>query len=109
MKIHENETLINRNKMRIEELTIQMEGSQEIKEQWKEQNKIRQEIQQQNEMLKLENNKLQNHISNYAQSLKEKSKELEAMEHLSEETSIYINARLFYVTNSLIRQNYSIN
>ena len=39
MKIHENETLINRNKMRIEELTIQMEGSQEIKEQWKEQNK----------------------------------------------------------------------
>ena len=79
MKIHENETLINRNKMRIEELTIQMEGSQEIKEQWKEQNKIRQEIQQQNEMLKLENNKLQNHISNYAQSLKEKSKELEAM------------------------------
>lgn len=26
--------------MRIEELTIQMEGSQEIKEQWKEQNKI---------------------------------------------------------------------
>ena len=66
MKIHENETLINRNKMRIEELTIQMEGSQEIKEQWKEQNKIRQEIQQQNEMLKLENNKLQNHISNYA-------------------------------------------
>ena len=39
MKIHENETLINRNKMRIEELTIQMEGSLEIKEQWKEQNK----------------------------------------------------------------------
>ncbi len=63
MKIHENETLINRNKMRIEELTIQMEGSQEIKEQWKRQIKIRQEIQQQNEMLKLENNKLQNHIS----------------------------------------------
>ena len=31
MKIHENETLINRNKMRIEELTIQMEGSLEIK------------------------------------------------------------------------------
>ena len=83
MKIHENETLINRNKMRIEELTIQMEGSLEIKEQWKEQNKIRQEIQQQNETLKLENNNLQNHISNYAQSLKEKSKELEAMEHLS--------------------------
>ena len=48
-------------------------------EQWKEQNKIRQEIQQQNEMLKLENNKLQNHISNYAQSLKEKSKELESV------------------------------
>ena len=58
--------------MRIEELTIQMEGSLEIKEQWKEQNKIRQEIQQQNETLKLENNNLQNHISNYAQSLKEK-------------------------------------
>ncbi|MCQ4912829.1 hypothetical protein NE694_22580, partial [Phocaeicola vulgatus] len=67
--------------MRIEELTIQMEGSLDIKEQSKEQNKIRQEIQQQNETLNLENNNLQNHISIYAQSLKEKSKELEAMEH----------------------------
>ena len=103
MKIHENETLINRNKMRIEELTIQMEGSQEIKEQWKEQNKIRQEIQQQNEMLKLENNKLQNHISNYAQSLKEKSKELEAMEHLSEENQ-YLHKREAFLCNQLIKQ-----
>ena len=103
MKIHENETLINRNKMRIEELTIQMEGSQEIKEQWKEQNKIRQEIQQQNEMLKLENNKLQNHISNYAQSLKEKSKELEAMEHLSEENQ-YLHKREAFLCNQLINQ-----
>lgn len=108
MKIHENETLINRNKMRIEELTIQMEGSQEIKEQWKEQNKIRQEIQQQNEMLKLENNKLQNHISNYAQSLKEKSKELEAMEHLSEENQ-YLHKREAFLCNKLINQTELFN
>ena len=108
MKIHENETLINRNKMRIEELTIQMEGSQEIKEQWKEQNKIRQEIQQQNEMLKLENNKLQNHISNYAQSLKEKSKELEAMEHLSEENQ-YLHKREAFLCNQLIKQTQLFN
>lgn len=108
MKIHENETLINRNKMRIEELTIQMEGSQEIKEQWKEQNKIRQEIQQQNEMLKLENNKLQNHISNYAQSLKEKSKELEAMEHLSEEKQ-YLHKREAFLCNQLINQTELFN
>lgn len=108
MKIHENETLINRNKMRIEELTIQMEGSQEIKEQWKEQNKIRQEIQQQNEMLKLENNKLQNHISNYAQSLKEKSKELEAMEHLSEENQ-YLRKREAFLCNQLINQTELFN
>ena len=108
MKIHENETLINRNKMRIEELTIQMEGSQEIKEQWKEQNKIRQEIQQQNEMLKLENNKLQNHISNYAQSLKEKSKELEAMEHLSEENQ-YLHKREAFLCNQLIKQTELFN
>ena len=108
MKIHENETLINRNKMRIEELTIQMEGSQEIKEQWKEQNKIRQEIQQQNEMLKLENNKLQNHISNYAQSLKEKSKELEAMEHLSEENQ-YLQKREAFLCNQLINQTELFN
>lgn len=60
-------------------------------------------------MLKLENNKLQNHISNYAQSLKEKSKELEAMEHLSEENQYLHKREAFYVTNSLIRQNYSIN
>ena len=108
MKIHENETLINRNKMRIEELTIQMEGSLEIKEQWKEQNKIRQEIQQQNEMLKLENNKLQNHISNYAQSLKEKSKELEAMEHLSEENQ-YLHKREACLCNQLIKQTELFN
>ena len=114
MKIHENETLINRNKMRIEELTIQMEGSQEIKEQRKEQicesltNKIRQEIQQQNEMLKLENNKLQNHISNYAQSLKEKSKELEAMEHLSEENQ-YLHKREAFLCNQLINQTELFN
>ena len=108
MKIHENETLINRNKMRIEELTIQMEGSLEIKEQWKEQNKIRQEIQQQNEMLKLENNNLQNHISNYAQSLKEKSKELEAMEHLSEENQ-YLHKREAFLCNQLIKQTELFN
>ena len=108
MKIHENETLINRNKMRIEELTIQMEGSQEIKEQWKELNKIRQEIQQQNEMLKLENNKLQNHISNYAQSLKEKSKELEAMEHLSKENQ-YLHKREAFLCNQLIKQTELFN
>ena len=108
MKIHENETLINRNKMRIEELTIQMEGSLEIKEQWKEQNKIRQEIQQQNEMLKLENNNLQNHISNYAQSLKEKSKELEAMEHLSKENQ-YLHKREAFLCNQLIKQTELFN
>ena len=108
MKIHENETLINRNKMRIEELTIQMEGSLEIKEQWKEQNKIRQEIQQQNETLKLENNNLQNHISNYAQSLKEKSKELEAMEHLSKENQ-YLHKREAYLCNQLIKQTELFN
>ena len=108
MKIHENETLINRNKMRIEELTIQMEGSLEIKEQWKEQNKIRQEIQQQNETLKLENNNLQNHISNYAQSLKEKSKELEAMEHLSEENQ-YLHKREAFLCNQLIKQTELFN
>lgn len=108
MKIHENETLINRNKMRIEELTIQMEGSLEIKEQWKEQNKIRQEIQQQNETLKLENNNLQNHISNYAQSLKEKSKELEAMEHLSKE-NLYLHKREAFLCNQLIKQTELFN
>lgn len=108
MKIHENETLINRNKMRIEELTIQMEGSLEIKEQWKEQNKIRQEKQQQNETLKLENNNLQNHISNYAQSLKEKSKELEAMEHLSKENQ-YLHKREAFLCNQLIKQTELFN
>lgn len=108
MKIHENETLINRNKMRIEELTIQMEGSLEIKEQWKEQNKIRQEIQQQNETLKLENNNLQNHISNYAQSLKEKSKELKAMEHLSKENQ-YLHKREAFLCNQLIKQTELFN
>lgn len=108
MKIHENETLINRNKMRIEELTIQMEGSLEIKEQWKEQNKIRQEIQQQNETLRLENNNLQNHISNYAQSLKEKSKELEAMEHLSKENQ-YLHKREAFLCNQLIKQTELFN
>ena len=108
MKIHENETLINRNKMRIEELTIQMEGSLEIKEQWKEQNKIRQEIQQQNETLKLENNNLQNHISNYAQSLKGKIERTEAMEHLSKENQ-YLHKREAFLCNQLIKQTELFN
>lgn len=108
MKIHENETLINRNLMRIEELTIQMERSKEIKEQWKEQNKIRQEIQQQNELLKQENNELQNHISDYAQSLKEKSKELETMKHLSEENQ-YLHKREAFLCNELIKQTVLFN
>lgn len=103
MKIHENETLISLNQMRIEELTIQMEKNKEIKEQWKEQNKIRQEIQQQNEILKQENNELQNHISGYAQSLKEKSKELETMKHLSEENQ-YLHKRETFLCNQLINQ-----
>lgn len=103
MKIHENETQISRNQMRIEELTIQMERDKEIKEQWKEQNKIRQEIQQQNEVLKQENNELQNNISGYAQSLKEKSKELETMKHLSEENQ-YLQKREVFLCNELINQ-----
>ena len=71
-------------------------------------NKIRQEIQQQNETLKLENNNLQNHISNYAQSLKEKSKELEAMEHLSKENQ-YLHKREAFLCNQLINQTELFN
>ena len=59
-------------------------------------------------MLKLENNKLQNHISNYAQSLKEKSKELEAMEHLSEENQ-YLHKREAFLCNQLIKQTELFN
>ena len=59
-------------------------------------------------MLKLENNKLQNHISNYAQSLKEKSKELEAMEHLSEENQ-YLHKREAFLCNQLINQTELFN
>ena len=73
-----------------------------------EKNKIRQEIQQQNETLKLENNNLQNHISNYAQSLKEKSKELEAMEHLSKENQ-YLHKREAFLCNQLIKQTELFN
>ena len=108
MKIHENETLINRNKMRIEELTIQMEGSLEIKEQWKEQNKIRQEIQQQNETLKLENNNLQNHISIYAKSFNEISNELDAMELVSKENQ-YLHKPEAFLCNQLIKQTELFN
>ena len=103
MKINENETLISRNQMRMEELTVQMEGNKEIKEQWEEQNQIRQEIQQQNEELKQENNELQNHISAYVQSLKEKSKELETLKHLSEENQ-YLHKREAFLCNQLIKQ-----
>ena len=108
MKIHDNETLISRNQMRLEELTIQMKVNKEIKEQWKEQKKIRQEIEQQNEALKQENNELQNHIGSYAQSLKEKLKELETMKHLSEENQ-NLHKREAFLCNQLIKQTELFN
>lgn len=108
MKIHDNETLISRNQMRLEELTIQMKVNKEIKEQWKEQKKIRQEIEQQNKALKQENNELQNHIGSYAQSLKEKLKELETMKHLSEENQ-NLHKREAFLCNQLIKQTELFN
>lgn len=108
MKIHDNEMLISRNQMRLEELTIQMKVNKEIKEQWKEQKKIRQEIEQQNKALKQENNELQNHIGSYAQSLKEKLKELETMKHLSEENQ-NLHKREAFLCNQLIKQTELFN
>ena len=68
MKIHENETLINRNKMRIEELTIQMEGSRRDKKNNGKETKIKYDKKYNNrtKMLKLENNKLHNCLYDFA-------------------------------------------
>ena len=108
IKMHENEKLINLNQIRMEEITVQMKENKEIKEQWEEQNKILQEIQLQNKILKQENNTLQNNISNYAQSLNERSKELETLDHLSKENQ-YLHKREVFLCNQLIKQTELFN
>ena len=103
VKIHMNEETINRNETRMKELVLQMEDNKEILTSWKEQQTTLQELQQQNESLKLENLELKAGIDNYTLSLHEKSKELDMVSHLSEENQ-FLRRREDFLCNQLIKK-----
>ncbi len=103
LKIHENESLISRNKSRIQELAQEMEQSQEIQEMFEDQQQAIDEIQNQNEHLQRENQKLQENISVYSASLQEKSKELKALQRLSEK-NLYLQEREKFLCSQLIKK-----
>lgn len=103
VKIHMNEETINRNETRMKELVLQMEDNKEVLTSWKEQQTTLQELQQQNETLKLENLELKENIDNYTSSLHEKLKELDMLSHLSEENQ-FLRRREDFLCNQLIKK-----
>lgn len=108
LRIYDNEKMISRNQIRMEELTTQMEESKGVQELWEEQQKTLQEMQRQNEVLKQENQELQKNIGNYSLSLNEKSKELDMLGHLSEENK-YLHQREAFLCNQLIKKTELFN
>ncbi|MDQ9828317.1 hypothetical protein RFX70_05720, partial [Acinetobacter baumannii] len=69
----ENEQLINRNRMRMQELEEQMEAGRGMQEELEEQRKTLAEIARHNEQLEEENRGLQRDIDGMSAILKEKS------------------------------------
>lgn len=108
LRIHENESLMNRNKNRMEELIAQIEENKEVQEQWEEQQNALSEIQRQNETLWQENEKLQTNISNYSTSLQEKTKELNTLKVLSDENR-HLHDREKFLCNQLLKQSEVLN
>lgn len=102
IKIQENETIIIRNRNRMEELTMQIEENKGVQEQLEERHKALAEIQQQNESLKQENETLQENIDKYSSTLNEKSNELNRLEILAKENQ-WLRDRETYLSSLLIK------
>ena len=107
-RIRENESLMNRNKRRMEELIAQIEENQEMQEQWEEQQNVLSKIQQQNETLQRENEKLQINISSYSTSLQEKTQELDTLKVLSDENR-HLHDREKFLCNQLLKQSETLS
>lgn len=104
LQIQENESIISRNKIYMDELNEEIEKNRNIQEQIEEQKVIFAEIKQNNENLIIENGRLQNDINSISYTLKEKSKEIVRLEKLSE-NNIYLRDRERFLSQQLMLKN----
>ena len=82
MQISENETTIRYNRLKMQELTAQIEINKDMQEQLEELNRTYTEVQQQNEALACENQTLQENITQYSSTLNAQSEELKKLSEL---------------------------
>lgn len=85
LRIHENESVIGRNRNRISELQLEMEKNKEVNELLEEQQRAISEIQHRNELLSNENKMLAENVSLYSTTLQQKTEELDALTELTHE------------------------
>lgn len=104
VQIQENETIINRNQKRMDDLNIQINKNKDIQEQIEEQKQILADIQKYNSSLERENYILQCDINKLSSTLKEKSRELNHLNHLTKE-NLYLHERERFLTNQLVIRN----
>jgi len=86
IQINENKILIRQNQSKMQELAIQIETNKGMQAQLEELNKTYSNVQKQNEMLIIENKKLQKNIEQYIFSLNTQSEELKKLNKLTEES-----------------------
>ena len=108
LKVHENDALINRNKSRIQELSVELEQSAEMQELLEEQKRAIEEIENQNEALRKENEQFQESICHYSSTLQERSKELAMLNVLTEE-NLRLQDRERFLSNQLIKKTKILN
>lgn len=108
IKINENETLIRRNRLRMEEIMIQITTNIGIKEQLEEFNKIYSKIQQQNTELTEENQMLQKNIDKYSSSLIAQSEELKKLNKIAQESQ-YLHNREKMLCNQLVMKTKTLH
>lgn len=104
IQIQENESIINRNQIRIELLESEIEKNKGIQEQMDEQMRILTNIRTYNKKLEYENSILQNDIDIISNTLKEKSNEINKLKVISVENQ-YLQDRANFLSNQLVAQN----
>lgn len=108
MKVHENESLINRNASRIRELSIAMEQNKETQELLEEQRYAIAEMQSRNEALHYENETLRENIRHYSSLPQEESVEFEMLNVLTEE-NLRLQDRERFLENQLLKKTQVLN
>ena len=110
--IQQNELTISRNLKRIAELEEQMEVNarqqtdiqKDMQEEMEEQKKALSDIRKQNERLEQKNQTLQKDIDTLSGTLKDKSKELEQLDHLTKE-NLRLHDREWLLINMVLQSN----